>query len=78
MDTADASNQKTRKVTRVQFGILSPDDIREMSVCAINSPMTYNEGKPVERGLCDPRMGTVERDVSCQTCGGTQGECKFM
>ncbi|KAJ7526580.1 hypothetical protein O6H91_16G013300 [Diphasiastrum complanatum] len=63
------------RVKVVQFGILSPDEIRQMSVCKIESSETYDRGKPKAGGLSDPRLGTIDRATKCETCGGSMAEC---
>lgn len=70
-----ASSAPMRKVMRVQFGVLSPEEITAMSVAEIKYPETIEDGRAKLGGLNDPRMGTVDRDVKCQTCAGTTGEC---
>ena len=59
-------------VKRVQFGILSPDEIRRMSVTegGIKYPEIYEGGKPKLGGLMDPRQGVIDRSARCQTCAG--------
>ncbi|GAM20091.1 hypothetical protein SAMD00019534_032660 [Acytostelium subglobosum LB1] len=69
------STAEVRKVKKVQFGILSPDDIREMSVVLVEHPNNYENGKPKPGGLVDPRMGTVDKSQKCATCSGTMAEC---
>eukprot|EP00271_Cylindrocystis_brebissonii_P003385 TRINITY_DN1429_c0_g6_i1.p1 TRINITY_DN1429_c0_g6~~TRINITY_DN1429_c0_g6_i1.p1 ORF type:complete len:1954 (-),score=319.86 TRINITY_DN1429_c0_g6_i1:2079-7940(-) len=69
------SPQELAKVKVVQFGILSPDEIRRMSVVKIESSDTYERGKPKLGGLSDPRLGTIDRAVKCETCGGSMAEC---
>lgn len=64
-----------RKVKRVQFGVLSPEEIQSMAVCEIKSPATYEDGIPIPNGLCDARMGTIDRDTKCKTCLGTSADC---
>eukprot|EP00911_Craspedida_sp_UC1_P001705 UC1_evm1s1294 len=64
-----------RRVKRVQFGILSPEEIKSMSVCEIVAPETYEDGRPKQGGLCDPRMGAIDRNTRCATCSGTVKEC---
>ena len=67
-----------RRVRKVQFGILSPDQVRRMSVtqrvslaapqngiveAGIHRPETYSMGEAVYGGINDPRMGnTYEPD----------------
>jgi DNA-directed RNA polymerase II subunit RPB1 len=59
----------------VHFGILSPDEIKAMSVCEIQSPLTYENGIPKEGGLMDLRMGTVDKTMRCASCNGDHREC---
>eukprot|EP00897_Mesotaenium_endlicherianum_P002261 jgi/Mesen1/2062/ME000150S01157 len=63
------------RVKCVQFGILSPDEIRAMSVAKIENSDTYDRGKPKVGGLSDPRLGTIDRHIKCETCGGSMAEC---
>jgi DNA-directed RNA polymerase II subunit RPB1 len=48
-----------------------------MSVALIEHPETMDEGghKPKVGGLLDPRMGTIDRNFKCQTCGEGMAEC---
>lgn len=48
-----------------------------MSVCHIEYPETMDEqrNKPREKGLNDPKLGTIDRSQMCATCGETQKEC---
>ncbi|KAL7317088.1 DNA-directed RNA polymerase II core subunit rpo21 [Mucor circinelloides] len=71
------SSAPLRRVDAVQFGILSPDEIKAMSVAKIEYPELYDEGtqKPRNGGLLDPRMGTIDRNYKCQTCGEGMAEC---
>eukprot|EP00656_Telonema_subtile_P024013 TRINITY_DN2574_c0_g1_i5.p1 TRINITY_DN2574_c0_g1~~TRINITY_DN2574_c0_g1_i5.p1 ORF type:complete len:865 (-),score=177.51 TRINITY_DN2574_c0_g1_i5:60-2654(-) len=68
------SRAERGKVRCVQFGILSPDAIRDQSVCEITRPESHIDGRPIPHGLDDPRMGVCDRTLRCQTCGGA-GEC---
>ncbi|KZS16977.1 DNA-directed RNA polymerase [Daphnia magna] len=71
------SKAPIRLVKRVQFGILSPDEIRRMSVTegGIKYPEIYEGGKPKLGGLMDPRQGVIDRSARCQTCAGNMNEC---
>ncbi|KAF8201085.1 beta and beta-prime subunits of DNA dependent RNA-polymerase [Mycena galopus ATCC 62051] len=66
-----------RKVKEVQFGILSPEEIKAYSVAKIEHPEVMDEiaHKPKMGGLMDPRMGTIDRNFKCQTCGEGMSEC---
>ena len=44
----DTSPAEIRKIKRVQFGVLSPDEVRTMSVCEVTSTQTFDNGLPRE------------------------------
>ncbi|MEM2632712.1 MAG: DNA-directed RNA polymerase subunit A', partial [Nitrososphaerota archaeon] len=65
-----------RTISRIKFGILSPEIIRKLSVAEIQTPDTYDEdGVPIPTGVMDPRLGTLEPGQRCQTCGNTYLGC---
>ncbi len=65
------------KVDKIEFGIVSPDLIKKMSVAKISKTELYDqEGYPIEGGLMDPRLGVVDPGVRCRTCGGSVGDCQ--
>ena len=63
------SNKHASKVVGIQFSVLSPDEIRNMSVAEITSRDTYENNKPKIGGLFDPRMGVLEPGFICPTDG---------
>ncbi|KVH98536.1 Aspartate decarboxylase-like domain-containing protein [Cynara cardunculus var. scolymus] len=69
------SPAEVAKVRLVQFGILSPDEIRQMSVVHIEHGETTERGKPKVAGLSDPRLGTIDRKMKCETCMANMAEC---
>ncbi|KAH9466080.1 hypothetical protein MJO29_007760 [Puccinia striiformis f. sp. tritici] len=71
------SSAPTRRVRTIQFGIMSPEEIKGFSVARIEHPETYEEGgiHPKVGGLSDPRMGTIDRNMKCQTCGEDMSTC---
>ncbi|XP_077241839.1 DNA-directed RNA polymerase II subunit RPB1-like isoform X2 [Tasmannia lanceolata] len=69
------SPAEVAKVKVVQFGILSPDEIRQMSVVQIEHSETMERGKPKPGGLSDPRLGTIDRKMKCETCIANMAEC---
>ncbi|KAF7809617.1 DNA-directed RNA polymerase II subunit 1 [Senna tora] len=79
------SPAEVSKVRLVQFGILSPDEIvilatvllvsRQMSVVQIEHGETTERGKPKIGGLSDPRLGTIDRKMKCETCTANMAEC---
>ncbi|KAB7506534.1 DNA-directed RNA polymerase II subunit RPB1 [Armadillidium nasatum] len=74
---AQDSKAPLRSVRRIQFGILSPDEIKRMSVTegGIRYPEVYENGKPKQGGLMDPRQGCIDRNTRCTTCAGNMTDC---
>ncbi len=65
-----------KKIGNIQFGMLSPQEIRSMSATKIITADTYDDdGFPIEMGLMDPRLGVIEPGLRCKTCGNTVGDC---
>ncbi|KAL5997271.1 DNA-directed RNA polymerase II subunit rpb1 [Asimina triloba] len=76
MDTRFSySPAEVAKVHVVQFGVLSADEIRQMSVIQIEYSETMERGKPKPGGLSDPRLGTIDRKLKCETCMANMTEC---
>jgi len=60
----------------LKFGILSPHEIRRLSVAEVQTADTYDEdGAPISSGLMDGRLGTLEPRQRCRTCGNTAARC---
>lgn len=57
------------KIVGVQFSVLSPEEIRKMSVVEISSRDTYENNRPKIGGLFDPRMGVLDAGFICPTDG---------
>ncbi|MBX5326449.1 MAG: DNA-directed RNA polymerase subunit A' [Candidatus Bathyarchaeia archaeon] len=63
-------------VEQLRFGLLSPQEIRKLSVAEIQTADTYDEdGAPITSGLMDGRLGTLEPRQRCKTCGNTAIRC---
>ncbi|MEM0264597.1 MAG: DNA-directed RNA polymerase subunit A' [Candidatus Methanomethylicia archaeon] len=72
----ESAIETLKKIKSIKFGLLSPDTIRKMSVAIISTPDTYDEdGWPIDGGLMDRRLGTIEPSQRCATCGNRMGEC---
>ena len=56
------------RVEGIRFGILSPEEIKDISVCEITKPLTFENGKAISGGLNDLKMGPIERGEVCQSC----------
>lgn len=63
------------RVSRIQFGVLSPQAIRDMSVVQITEHERYEKDQPKVQGLMDLRMGTIDWNLRCQTCLCGMAEC---
>ena len=69
------SEADVRKVKKVQFGILGPEELKAASVCTVTTDRTFENGRPVQGGLMDLRLGAIDRTLECQTCGMDHQEC---
>ena len=66
-----------KKIQQINFGLMSPEDIRNMSVVTVEYPDTYgDDGFPIEKGLMDPRLGIIDPSLVCRTCGFKGGDCQ--
>lgn len=63
-------------IDRIDFGMMSPDEVRKISVTKIVAADTYDDdGYPIDRGLMDSRLGVVDPGLRCRTCAARAGEC---
>ncbi|KAK9467549.1 hypothetical protein V1512DRAFT_237214 [Lipomyces arxii] len=71
------SSAPLKTVKEIQFGILSPEEIKAMSVAKIEYPETMDETRmrPRVGGLNDSRLGSIDRNFKCETCGEGMSEC---
>jgi len=66
----------TKKISEMKFSLLSPEQIKKISVAKIVTPELYDiDGYPVDGGLMDLRLGAIDPGVRCRTCGGKIKEC---
>ncbi len=66
-----------KKVKQIDFGLMSPEEIRKMSVVKIETPDTYDaDGYPIENGLMDRHLGVIDPSLRCRTCGFRGGDCQ--
>ena len=52
-----------KEIASINFGIYSPEEIMNMSVCKIDNPRKSGYGS-----VYDPRMGTTDSNQNCETC----------
>lgn len=70
MEKNKADNRDIREVGDIIFGVYSPEEIRRISVCKIDSSKLSGSEKNTGYGtVYDPRMGVIENGKSCETCG---------
>ncbi|MGC8571706.1 MAG: DNA-directed RNA polymerase subunit A' [Candidatus Micrarchaeia archaeon] len=63
-------------VDYIKFTLISPEEIKKISVAKITVPDTYNEeGYPIDGGLIDQRLGVIDPGLKCKTCGGKAKTC---
>ena len=66
----------SKKIGEIKFALLSPEQIKKLTVAKIVTPELYDiDGYPVDGGLMDLRLGAVDPGVRCRTCGGRIKEC---
>lgn len=66
---------KLETVTSIQFCLLSPEEVRRRSVCAVETHEIYNANEPVTGGVLDSRMGVLDGTRRCPTCGNKNTFC---
>ena len=67
---------QAESIDYIKFGILSPEQIRKLSVAKLTVPDTYNEdGYPIDGGLVDQRLGVIDPGLVCKTCGARAKVC---
>ncbi len=65
-----------KKVEKLKFSLLNPQQIKKISAAKIVTPELYDiDGYPVDGGLMDLRLGAIDPGVRCRTCGGRIKEC---
>ncbi len=63
-------------IDHIRFTVVSPDEVKRMSVAKLIVPDTYNEdGYPIDGGLVDQRLGVIDPGLKCKTCGGRAKSC---
>jgi DNA-directed RNA polymerase subunit A' len=63
-------------IDEIRFGVISPQEIRKLSVVEIQTADTYDEdGAVIPSGLMDNRLGVLEPGQRCRTCGNTAARC---
>lgn len=68
----------TKKISHVNFGLFSPEQMHQYAHIHCVSKNLYNQDSgrtPVPFGVLDSHMGTSSKDRSCETCGKALADC---
>jgi DNA-directed RNA polymerase subunit A' len=69
-------NTTPKEIDKISFGLMDPEEYREMSATKIITADTYDDdGFPIDMGLMDPRLGVIDPGLECKTCGQHSGSC---
>ncbi|WP_254522084.1 DNA-directed RNA polymerase subunit A' [Natrinema caseinilyticum] len=69
-------NSTPKDIGAISFGLMEPEEYREMSATKIITADTYDDdGFPIDMGLMDPRLGVIDPGLECKTCGKHSGSC---
>ena len=63
-------NHDTREIESITFGIYSPEEVLSMAVCKVDNAKKTGIGS-----IYDPRMGTTDSTMKCETCKENASEC---
>jgi len=70
------SDASRYRISKIKFGVLSPQMIRSMSVVEVTNEAYRDEvGVPTVGGLLDPRFGAPEPGSYCPVCGNDRDHC---
>lgn len=70
-----ACGDECRRVCKLEFDLLSDDELRAYSVVSVENSVMYTRGIPSVGGINDLRMGTTDHRTSCGTCGNGVYDC---
>jgi len=66
-----------KRIGKIEFGLLSPKEIRTMSVRKIIWADTYDDdGFPYPQGLMDLNLGVIDPGLRCKTCDQKASDCQ--
>ena len=75
---ANSVGEVPMAVDKIRFSLMSPDQMRAVACleCTTEELYTVNNGfVPVPNGVLDLRLGTSNKDRTCQTCGEKLKTC---
>ena len=72
----DVAHPTSRQFSRISFGMMTPEQIRKLSVKLINNPEVYDHlNHPIRGGLYDPCLGPIDKNARCATCCLSAFQC---
>ena len=63
------------EIQKIEFSVFGSEDVRRHSVLHVTSHDLFEKNIPKAGGLCDLRLGTIDREYKCQTCYQTAIHC---
>ena len=61
-------NNTYSRISSLQFGTMSPEEIRDSSVTEITKYQSFkSDGKPIPQGLFDAKMSPTDKSERCET-----------
>ncbi len=64
-----------RRIKSVQYGILSSQDIRRLSIVEVTETTILKTGVVLTKGVNDPRLGSTSSEMLCSTCANPNELC---
>lgn len=75
-----AYDRNIKPIERIDFDVLSNEEIKNRSAFGrdnpgVEFPDLYENNEPRKGGLADPRLGTIDINTNCATCGFDTNFC---
>ncbi len=69
-------NDNKPNVSEITFEIMSPKTVSRMSSLKVTKSSLYDrDGFPIDGGVMDPYLGSVDPSLRCKTCNSFIGKC---
>ncbi|KAL0220277.1 hypothetical protein RCL1_000131 [Eukaryota sp. TZLM3-RCL] len=71
------SDNVPKQITKLQFGLLNPTEIQQMSEIEVVNRELYQVAtrNPIPHGMLDRRLGVADKSSTCSTCGLGLADC---
>ena len=70
-----AYDRVVSRIKGIQFCVMSDAEIRRRSVCEVTENSAFSGNEPTPNGLFDLRMGVIDNNKTCATCGQRTNFC---